>query len=259
MKRRVFLGGLMLFLGGVLALGDEEKSLPERVEGSTRSFRFTASKLGIPILRATIQLKNGLEGGGRPVYRIEARVRSVDALGLFFYMDNRFISTMEARTCLPLQYMKVIDQGGLLFTKKQYRQRLTFDPLQGRVVIENEGSAEKREVPVSADTYDPLSMFGRCYLREEIHPGQEIRMSIFDGIKLRQMVFRSIQEKVSLPRSGEVEAVRLESSTTFPSFGEKEGVIRIWYALDGKKTPLALELGLPVGTVKFQLDEAQDE
>jgi len=40
---------------------------------------------------------------------------------------------------------------------------------------------EKQEIPVSSETHDPLSMFARCYLKEDIHPGQSIAMSIFDG------------------------------------------------------------------------------
>jgi hypothetical protein len=120
-----------------------------------------------------------------------------------------------------------------------------------------EGGEEKgrQEISVPSETYDPLSMFGRCYLREELHPGQEIRMSIFDGMKLRQMVFCSKKEKVKSRLYGEINAVCLESSTSFSTFGEKEGIIRIWYALDGKKTPVSMELSLPVGNVRFDLDD----
>jgi hypothetical protein len=52
---------------------------------------------------------------------------------------------------------------------------------------------------------------------------------------------------------GEVEAVRLESTTSFSSFGDKEGIIRIWYTADGKKNPVSLELDLPIGSIRFEL------
>ncbi len=82
-------------------------------------------------------------------------------------------------------------------------------------------------------------------------------MSIHDGVKLRQMVFHSKKERVTSKIFGEVEAVCLESTTSFSSFGEKEGIIRIWYTADGKKTPILMELELPVGSVKFELEEVR--
>ncbi len=83
-------------------------------------------------------------------------------------------------------------------------------------------------------------------------------MSIFDGMKLRQMVFHSKKEKVKTKMYGEVEGLCLESTTSFSTFGEKEGVIRIWYMMNGEKTPISMELDLPVGSVKFELEEVRE-
>jgi hypothetical protein len=100
-------------------------------------------------------------------------------------------------------------------------------------------------------------MFAKWYLKEEIQPGQNIRMSIFDGVKLRQMVFYSKKGKVKSKMYGEVEAVCLESSTSFSTFEDKEGNIRIWYTTDGEKTPILIELELPVGHIKFELESME--
>ena len=83
-------------------------------------------------------------------------------------------------------------------------------------------------------------------------------MSIHDGVRLREMVFHSKKEKVKAKGYGEVEAVCLESVTPFTTFGDKEGIIRIWYTADGKKIPISLELDLPIGSVKFELDEVKE-
>ena len=174
--------------------------------------------------------------------------------GFLFRMNNRFLSTIQAETCSPVQYVKEIDQEGLLVEKKNYFQTFTFDFPNKKVVAERGEKKEREEIPLSSETYDPLSMFARCYLKEEIHPGQSIPMSIFDGVKLREMVFYSKKERVKSTMYGEVDAVCLESSTSFSTFGDKEGRIRIWYTADGKKTPILIELELPIGHVKFELD-----
>jgi hypothetical protein len=251
--------GILLF-SGALAHGGEGTGNPaEPGERGGEKFLFTARKLGIPVLRAGIYFSNGLRAEGKRLLQIDAEVRSLGGLGLLFRMNNRFTSVMDAEACSPLRYLKEINQGGLFVKDKQYHQRISFDPVLKRAVVEGGEEKgkdkERREVPLSSETFDPLSMFGRCYFKEELHPDREIRMSIFDGVSLRRMIFFTKRDRVNSKLHGEIDAVRLESSTSFSTFGDKEGTIRIWYALDGKKTPLAMELGLPIGNVMFELEE----
>jgi hypothetical protein len=72
------------------------------------------------------------------------------------------------------------------------------------------------------------------------------------------MVFHSKKEKVNSKMYGEVEAVCLESTTSFSTFGDKEGIIRIWYMNNREKIPILMELDLPVGNVKFELEELKE-
>jgi hypothetical protein len=252
--KKLFLVAILLLLGAVVhGYGGKETS----GSGSGRSFLYTANKLGIPILKASIKIENGFSEQGRSLFRIQAHVRSLPFIELFFRMDNRFTSTADAETCSPVRYVKEVDQAGLLVERKSYLQTLTFDSTQKKVVVEKRGESERQEISLPGETYDPLSMFARCYLKEEIRPGQELRMSIYDGVKLRQMVFHSKKGRVKSKRDGEVEAVCLESSTSFSAFGDKEGTIRIWFLSDGKKTPISIELDLPVGSVRFDLESVE--
>jgi hypothetical protein len=242
--------------GGFFAYGEEGNPVPEHRPGPGKTFLYTARKFGVPILKASIKIENGSSEQGIPVYRIDASVSSLP-FGFLFRMNNRFISTVQAETCSPVRYVKEIDQEGLLVAKKNYLQTFTFDFSHKRVVVEKGEKTERQEIPLSSETYDPLSMFAKCYLKEEIQPGQSIPMSIFDGVKLREMVFYSKKEKVKSTLYGEVDAVCLESSTSFSTFGDKEGKIRIWYTADGRKTPILMELELPIGHIKFELESME--
>jgi hypothetical protein len=253
--------GILLFIGvvsgrGFLAYSDERKQIPERPPGPGRIFFYTARKLGVPILRASIKIENGASEEGRPLYQVHASVSSLQ-LGFLFRMNNRFLSTVQAETCAPVRYIKEIDQEGFLVQKKNYFQTFTFDFPNKKVVAERGEKKERQEIPLSSEAHDPLSMFARCYLKEEIHPGQSIPMSIFDGVKLREMVFYSKKERVKSKMYGEVEAVYLESSTSFSSFEDREGKIRIWYTADGEKIPILIELELPIGNIKFELESIE--
>jgi hypothetical protein len=259
-KRKLVIG-FLFFIGvisgwGFAAHGDEQKQIPEPKPGPGRVFVYTAKKFGVTVLKASIKIENGSPEQGKPLYQISASVDSLH-FGFLFRMNNRFVSAVQAETCAPVRYVKKIDQEGLLVEKKHYFQTVTFDHSNKKMVVEKGEKKERQEIPLSSDTYDPLSMFAKCYLKEEIHPGQDIQMSIFDGVKLRQMVFYSKKGKVKSKMYGEVEAVCLESNTSFSSFEDKEGKIRIWYTMHGEKTPILIELELPIGHIEFELESVE--
>jgi len=253
--------GILFFVGvlsawGFAAHSDEQKQVPESKPGPGKVFSYTAKKFGVPMLKASIKIENGSSREGKLLYQIHASVETLP-LGFFFKMKNRFLSTMDAETCSPVRYVKEIDQEGLIIGRKNYLQTVTFDFPNKKVVAEKGENKERQEFPLLCETYDPLSMFAKCYLKEDIRPGQNISMSIFDGIKLRQMVFYSAKGKVKSKMYGQVEAVCLESSTPFSTFEDKEGKIRIWYTADREKVPILIDLELPVGHIKFELDSLE--
>ncbi len=258
MRIKTFLLLVIILLLGSIAHGDGQNQNSEQRSRSGRCFLYTAKKFGVPILKATIKIDNGSIEHGQPLYQVYANVDSLGYLGLLFRMNNRFTSTIEKETCAPIRYVKEIDQEGLLIKKKNYIQTLTFDHSNKKVVVEKKGEDGRQEISLPPETYDPLSMFARYYLRDEFHPGQDIRISLYDGMKLRQMVFHSKKEKVRSKMYGEVEAVCLESTTPFSTFGDKEGIIRIWYLNNREKIPILMELDLPVGNVKFELEEVKE-
>jgi len=250
----------ILLLFGSSVYGNEQ-GVPKIEPGTGKEFLYTAKKLGVPILKASIKIENGFREEGKSYFRIHAQVDSLPNLRLFFRMKNRFTSIVEVSTYTPIRYIKEIDQGGPFVKDKHYHQTLFFDLARQKVIVEKEEHGmmtEKKEIPTSHDTFDPLSLFVRYYLKEEVRPGQDIQMSIFDGVKLRKMVFRSTKGKVELRKDREVEAICLECTTPFSTFGDQEGSIRIWYTANKEKIPIILELDLPVGNVKFELEEIRE-
>src|SRR4030042_396116 len=254
--------GILFLMGGLIGLSpvaypDGQRRVSELRPGSGRVFLYTANNLAVLILKASIKTENGCSEQGKSLYEVHASVDSLEYYGWLFRMNNRFVSTMEAETCSPIRYVKIIDQEGLFGEKKNYHQTLLFDYPNKRIVAEKAEKKERQEFPLLSETFDPLSMFAKYYLKEEIHPGQNIPMSIFDGVKLRQMVFYSKMGKVKSKMYGEVEAVCLESSTSFSTLEDREGKIRIWYIANGEKTPILIELELPIGHIKFELESIE--
>ncbi|MBM4348904.1 MAG: DUF3108 domain-containing protein [Deltaproteobacteria bacterium] len=243
---------------GASAYGGEQGRAPAPGNGSEKTFIYTAKKLGLPILKASIKIGNGYSEQGKNLHKIEAQVISLKVPGFLFRMNNHFTSFMEMNSFSPLRYVKEIDQEGLFIQRKNYSETITFDSILHKAIVEKKETGERREVLFPSHAYDPLALFARYHLKESLPPDQEVRISIFDGVKFRQMVFQSKRSRVISKVFGEVDAVCLESTTAFSSFGEKEGNIRIWYTANGDKIPISLELDLPVGVVRFELEEIRE-
>ncbi len=263
LERKALKTGLLAVMLGLLLVtsaveAGDERQPPHGTTAAARLFFYTGKRFGVPVLQVTLRVDPGFSEAGRLFSRVQASVTSVPALGFFFRMNNYFTSLMDLETCSPVRYIKEVNQEGLFVQKKKYLQSIYFDPSRRKVIAECPERREKQEVSLTSDTFDPLSMFARYYLKEDLFPGQNVPMSIYDGMKLRQMVFQVSRERVSAKRYGEVEAFRLESVTAFSSFGEREGTIRIWYTADGRKTPVAMEVGLPVGNLVFELDSEEN-
>jgi hypothetical protein len=254
--RIVFVIGILVILGSPI-YGDSQPQISQLPSGKGKTLVYAATRFGVPILKATIKIEDGFIDQGKSLLQVQAFFYSLHYLGLVFRMNNRFTSTVDAETCSPIRYVKEVDQEGLLIKNKHYLHTFTFDALHQKVVVEKMEKKEKEEIFLPPDTYDPLSMFARFYLKEDLRLGEDIRMSVYDGFKVRQMLFHSKKEKVRSKMYGEVEAVCLESTTSFSSFGEKEGIIRIWYIKDREKTPILMELDLPIGDVKFELESIE--
>jgi hypothetical protein len=149
--------GILLFAGafsggGAVAYSHEQEQIPGTLPGSGRVFSYTAKKLGVPILKASIKIENGSSEQGKPLYEVRASVDSLQ-LGFLFRMKNRFASTMQAETCSPIRYVKEIDQEGLLVGKKNYFQTFTFDFLIRRWWPKGERRERGRRCP-----FHPRSM-----------------------------------------------------------------------------------------------------
>ncbi len=244
------IGFALVFTGWSLALGQNGTTTSlERPFLRKKRFNYRAEKFGLRILEAMITLEEARSEGGKKVYVARARVETTGVTHWLFRMHSQFHSWVDARYLAPLRYVKEIHQKGIFSGEKRYRSVLTFSRGDNRVVVDG-----TKGVTIPPGTQDPLSFFVKYYLEEEIEPGEEIRMSIYDGIKLRKVTFSARGESIETEWCGPVDVICLESKVPFSSLGGREGIIKIWFTRDRRKVPVRIGLELPIGTVKFELE-----
>jgi len=257
-KSRIYIamGFALILIGYSMALGQNRTvTSPEGGKASfgKRRFSYGVKKCGLRILEAIITLEEAQSEGGERVYLAQAQVHTTGVTSWFFRMDNRFSSWVDARHFGSLRYVKEINQKGVFSGEKNYRCVLTFNRENNRVVVDGE-----REVAVPPGTQDPLSFFVKYSVGEEIKAAQGIRMTIYDGIKLRRVLFDSKKDSIETEWCGPVDVICLESKVPFSSLGGKEGIIKIWYTRDRRKVPVRIGLDLPIGTVQFELESFEE-
>lgn len=258
MKSRICIamGLALILIVYSVALGQNRMTTsPEGEEASFRKRRFSygVNKYGLRILEAIITLEEARSEAGERIYLVQAQVQTTGVTSWFFRMHNRFYSWVDARHFGPLRYVKEINQQGIFSGEKNYRCVLTFNQENNRVVVDGE-----KEIAVPPGTQDPLSFFVKYYVGEEVKPTQGIRMTIYDGIKLRKVLFDSKVDSIETEWCGPVDAICLESKVPFSSLGGKEGIIKIWYTRDRRKVPVRIGLDLPIGTVQFELESFEE-
>jgi hypothetical protein len=226
-----------------------QPSLP----GKGLRFHYRVRKLGATVITASLSIEQG-----NPLYLVKAAVDTTGVTGLFFRMHNRFSSYIKEEGLVPSRYIKEINQWGIVSKKKRYTDIFTFDPALGKVLIQHANLPDVEEVPIPPQTYDPLAIFLKCFCELEMTNGRKLEMRIYDGIKIRDVTFIATSGEMRTHLYGTVKTICLESKVAFNSFGDKEGVIKIWYTDDAERLPVQISLELPsLGDVNFELDKVE--
>lgn len=222
--------------------------------GNGIRFHYQAHKLGTTVIKASLSIER--DGA---YHVIKATVDSVGVARPVFRMHNRFTSYIKETSLESWRYIKEVDQKGIFSKKKRYTDILTFDPGGGKVKIERVEPPSVQEISVPPHTYDPLAVFLKFFLgSERAQDGETITMRIYDGIKLKEVIFCLGCSEIATSRYGVVKALSLESKVPFSSLGGREGTIKIWYTDDERRFPVAMHLKLPaVGNVDFELEKVE--
>jgi hypothetical protein len=243
---------LFMLLCALLPQAIGRPDIPGEIENGI-SFHYRVQKLGTTIITASLSIER--DG---PLHVVRATVDTTGFIVPFFRMHNRFSSYVKEDDLAPWRYVKKINQRGIFSQKKLYTDTLTFDNGSCKVTVERAEPRSVEEVTVPPHTYDPLTIFLKSFLEAEVEDGNQIEMTIYDGIKLREVTFAASCTEISTPLYGKVKAVCLKSDVPFSSLGDQEGTIKIWYTDDERRLPVNITLELPsLGSVEFELERVE--
>jgi hypothetical protein len=195
----------------------------------------------LPAGHASLEVTS-TSGEAGDIWRISSSVRSNALVSLFFNVDDRVVSEMDARTLEPTLYEKHISEGRL---KKNVR--LTYGD-NGFVAA---GDETFRVEPGTRDVLSALYLLRG----QDLRVGEDVIVRTFENSKCYQARVRVLRrEKVSTHR-GEYQCLVVEPELE-GGLKKTAGRLLIYLTDDALRLPVLMKSKFKVGSLVAELVEA---
>ena len=212
---------------------------PLLIEGERLEFEITYG--GIPAGKASLEV-TGLTTARGEVLRITSRAQSNDVISVFFHVDDRIISEVDASTLECIYFEKRLREGP--FEKDEWAM---YGHSESGGVVRTKNS----EYTVDPGTRDILSAL--YYVRgQDLKVGEDVTVSIFEGGKnyvARVKVLRSEHLSVG---DDDVDCLVIEPEIMEGPFAKK-GNLLIWLTDDDLKIPVLMKSKVAIGSFVAKL------
>ncbi len=237
-----YLTFLILFFIPAVADGQPDPKRFPFYPGERLTFELKWSIL--PVGEATLEILPVKTIEGTPAYHFKMTAKSYPFIDLFYKIRDRIEAFADTKMTHSLLYKKTQLEGS---THRDIV--VTFDWQKGKAHYSNFGK-EKRETPLRAGAFDPLSAF--FYVRTlDLVVGKEIKRSITDGKKVVLGRVRVVKKDRIAVAGGAYDAFLLEPELKHVGGvfeKSKNAKIQVWVTADQWKIPIKLKSKVVVGS-----------
>ena len=230
-QRRCVFTTLIIIYGFFPSKGWSQNRTSQR-EVSLYTFKY----LGLPVAQGYINISDTLIEDGRWVKHIEACASSVSPTSFLFNIDNRYVTTIDAKTGYPLAYEKIIEQSN--FSEKIL---IHFDQKQGYIHSGNDHLATL--------THETHNFFSALYflLNHSFQPHEVLHLPVFAAGEIWEAEIQALRVEKVVTEVGAHPAVFIEiefqrSSPTHNTIMNTD-VLTHRLISEGKKTRVWISIG----------------
>ena len=204
----------------------------------------------VPVGRAVLHVKDMTEIDGKSAYHLAAYTRANRIIRLFYKVDDRITSYVEADSFRPMKYEKRLREG-----KRKKDESIEFDwEKKEAIYLEFKESKQKKRkvIPFVGEVQDALSCL--YFLRGlPLEVGKECTIKVVTEEKCWDLVIKPIKKtKVKLRKLGKFDALLIEPTVDFEGLFVHDRKLKIW--LDEEtKIPLMMLADIPIGSIRLVL------
>lgn len=196
---------------------------------------------------AVMEIPEMVKLDGRKCYHIISTAKSNKVFSVFFKVDDRVESFMDARGLYSLRYDKTLREGSF-----KADVSMVFDQ-ENHLAIYDAGT-DTFDVPQYAQ--DVLSAF--YFVRtQELIVGQSLFVDNHTDKKNYPLEVRVLRREKVKVAAGEFECLVVEPILQTPGIFEQKGSLKVWLTDDEKKMPVLMKSKVVIGSIVTELTSYQ--
>lgn len=199
---------------------------------------------------ATLEVRDLVEHGGRPCYRLVGTAKSAFPFSTFYKVDDYLESLFDAVDFMSWRYVKRTREGGY-----QEDSLLTYDQMAHKAVW-YKNQEPPRETAIPPLVQDVLSAF--YYFRLlDVKPGESVAIPTNARGKNYELVVDVLKRESVWVRAGKFDCLRLKPHVKYDNVFQNKGEIDLWVTDDARKVPVLIKTKIVVGSIDIELIEAR--
>ncbi len=199
---------------------------------------------------ATLEVKK-ITIGNTPVYHIIGKGKSTGLLNVFYEIDDRYESFINAQTQLPYKFVRDINEGG--YTKNKI---IYYNQKKHTAKVRDLKHHTLKSYSTRAQVQDMLSAL--YYIRNQIdgklkEKGDSIVVNMF--FDNQNYKFKTVYLGTEIIKSefGKVKCLKLRPYVQAGRVFKKQESLTVWVSADKNKIPIKIEAKLSVGSLTADL------
>lgn len=239
---------VIVFLLFVLVVGFKPR---EDAFGVGEYFKFRIHYGLVNAGYATLEVQEANKGG-RKVYHSIGKGWTVGMSRFFFKVDDTYESYFDKTTCVPVQHIRKIDEGGYIRNQEAF-----FNQPANRVLVKDYKRNKEKTYVIPDNTQDVVSMF--YYLRN--HPnidkmkiGESVTVDMFFDDEVLKFKLKYIGNEDLSTKFGTVPTMMFRPLVQSGRVFKEEESLTVWISDDDNKIPVRIKASLAVGSIKADLE-----
>lgn len=224
--------------GCMCTVPERDGAQPLLIDGESLTYEILYSSIPAGHARLEVTCE---DQGDSEIYRITSTAQSNDVVSLFFKVDDRIVSEVDATTFEPLYFEKRLSEGPL---RKQER-----------VYYEDDGVVRlgDKAIEVEPGTRDILSAL--YYVRgQSLRVGDDVVVRTFEGGKSYEARVKVLRKETVRTGDRDYDCLVVEPELLEGPFA-KTGRMLVWLTDDHLKLPVLMKSKVKIGSFVARLVE----
>ncbi|HET8886647.1 MAG TPA: DUF3108 domain-containing protein [Salinimicrobium sp.] len=188
----------------------------------------------------------------KPVYHVVGKGKSTGMLHWFFKVDDNYETYIDAKTGLPIRFIRQIDEGG--HTKDVV---IDFNHAKDEALVFNRKKDTKKRFATAENVHDMLSAF--YYLRnnldvDNLEVGDETILNMFFDNENYPFKLKFLGREIVKTKMGKIACLKFRPYVMAGRVFKEEESLTFWVSDDRNRIPIKIEAQIAVGSLDADID-----